>query len=288
LAVGQKTEFRLESQTFGALTEFRLAAQPPEAFHLFLDKDTGVLRATPSAATPQKSLLVLARSACGTAVQGALQLEVIDFSVGGFAMGHLSEFAPGRYVAILHTSTKNDEPESQTTQRRNIGVNNSMTCIDNNNCLGANICRPQRARLEEDVLATRTPSSPASSVKDVKAYLHIAGYSQSRRDHDALPNTSLGKVYPVEGSLQGQEGMQSTTSPNEEMMPSAGSAVHHVGTCKPCVFVFKQGCQSGAACQFCHLCDPTEMRRRKRERKKEFKKTRQSLAVALIGGTRPS
>jgi len=35
-----------------------------------------------------------------------------------------------------------------------------------------------------------------------------------------------------------------------------GSAMHGVGTCKPCAFAFRpKGCPAGADCTFCHLCD---------------------------------
>lgn len=47
-------------------------------------------------------------------------------------------------------------------------------------------------------------------------------------------------------------------------LPTVGSAGHYLGRCKPCVFVHKQGCESGASCQFCHLCDPDEKRRRQK------------------------
>uniref|UniRef100_A0A7S4RJE7 C3H1-type domain-containing protein n=2 Tax=Alexandrium monilatum TaxID=311494 RepID=A0A7S4RJE7_9DINO len=53
-------------------------------------------------------------------------------------------------------------------------------------------------------------------------------------------------------------------------LPSLGSAGHSTGQCKPCVFVGKRGCKSGAACDFCHLCGPGEKKRRQRERRALF------------------
>jgi len=50
-------------------------------------------------------------------------------------------------------------------------------------------------------------------------------------------------------------------------LPSPGSAGHAQGTCKPCAFLHTKGCANGAACQFCHLCDPEEKKRRKREQR---------------------
>lgn len=48
-------------------------------------------------------------------------------------------------------------------------------------------------------------------------------------------------------------------------LPSVGSADHHLGTCSPCAFTIK-GCSSGADCKYCHLCDPTEKKRRRKEK----------------------
>jgi len=50
--------------------------------------------------------------------------------------------------------------------------------------------------------------------------------------------------------------------------PSIGSQLHRVGACKPCAFVLseKEGCKNGVECQFCHLCEPGEKKRRKKER----------------------
>jgi len=49
-------------------------------------------------------------------------------------------------------------------------------------------------------------------------------------------------------------------------MPTIGSAGHGSGTCKPCAFVFSKGCDNGTECQFCHLCDAGEKRRRQKEK----------------------
>lgn len=45
---------------------------------------------------------------------------------------------------------------------------------------------------------------------------------------------------------------------------SKGSDQHASGRCKPCAFLYKEGCRSGAQCQYCHLCPPGEKQRRKR------------------------
>lgn len=55
-------------------------------------------------------------------------------------------------------------------------------------------------------------------------------------------------------------------------LPTVGSKGHFMDACKPCAFVYKQGaswtsagCQSGVLCVFCHLCEPGEKKRRKKE-----------------------
>jgi len=52
--------------------------------------------------------------------------------------------------------------------------------------------------------------------------------------------------------------------------PSAlniGSANHAEGTCKPCAFMTTKGCKDGTNCAFCHLCQPGEKKRRKKEKR---------------------
>lgn len=46
-------------------------------------------------------------------------------------------------------------------------------------------------------------------------------------------------------------------------LPSAGSAAHFEGWCKPCAFAY-EGCANGKTCAFCHLCGPGELKARKR------------------------
>jgi len=47
-------------------------------------------------------------------------------------------------------------------------------------------------------------------------------------------------------------------------MPTIGSQGHFNGTCKPCAFVNTKGCKDGEQCNFCHLCEPGEKKRRKK------------------------
>lgn len=50
-----------------------------------------------------------------------------------------------------------------------------------------------------------------------------------------------------------------------QVMPSAGSAVHGTGACKPCAWVWKPtGCEKGMGCEYCHSCPPGEAKLRKK------------------------
>lgn len=50
-------------------------------------------------------------------------------------------------------------------------------------------------------------------------------------------------------------------------LPSLGSALHSMGQCRPCAFVGTKGCGSGVNCQFCHLCDAGEKKRRQKAKR---------------------
>jgi len=54
--------------------------------------------------------------------------------------------------------------------------------------------------------------------------------------------------------------------PGSREFPTLGSAGHHVGDCKPCAFAHRKGCENGVNCNFCHLCEPGEAKRRQKRR----------------------
>jgi len=55
-----------------------------------------------------------------------------------------------------------------------------------------------------------------------------------------------------------------------EEFPTVGSVHHRFGTCKPCSFLHKRGCGNGVNCQFCHLCDAGEKKRRQKAKKMQL------------------
>jgi len=63
-------------------------------------------------------------------------------------------------------------------------------------------------------------------------------------------------------------------------LPSVGSRAHYWEQCKPCAFVYKEGCKSAAGCLFCHLCAPGEKKRRKKTKSNIVKVLRHVQATA--------
>jgi len=72
----------------------------------------------------------------------------------------------------------------------------------------------------------------------------------------------------------------SQPAPGTPELPSLGSVGHASGQCKPCAFVHSTGCQSGPACQFCHLCDPGEKKRRRKEKLERLRAERKLRSTA--------
>merc|ERR1712070_753692 len=68
----------------------------------------------------------------------------------------------------------------------------------------------------------------------------------------------------------------------EPAIPTVGSAGHSLRKCKPCAFAWKEsGCQSGASCKFCHLCDPAEKKRR-RKAKLQLRRNRSMKKAEIL------
>jgi len=86
----------------------------------------------------------------------------------------------------------------------------------------------------------------------------------------AKPWASVAVPLSLAAALENQSGLESNEAEFElgsADMPTVGSALHKLGTCKPCAFFHIKGCQNGVNCVFCHLCDAGEKRRRQKERK---------------------
>lgn len=64
--------------------------------------------------------------------------------------------------------------------------------------------------------------------------------------------------------------------------PTVGSAGHRWGTCKPCAFLHKRGCENGTQCDFCHLCDSGEKKRRQKDKIARLKEMRAIASVIRL------
>jgi len=49
-------------------------------------------------------------------------------------------------------------------------------------------------------------------------------------------------------------------------LPTVDSASHQQGFCRPCAFLHTKGCAKGVQCTFCHLCEPGEQKRRRKNK----------------------
>eukprot|EP00929_Paragymnodinium_shiwhaense_P106529 TRINITY_DN719_c1_g3_i1.p1 TRINITY_DN719_c1_g3~~TRINITY_DN719_c1_g3_i1.p1 ORF type:complete len:437 (-),score=84.62 TRINITY_DN719_c1_g3_i1:244-1554(-) len=65
-----------------------------------------------------------------------------------------------------------------------------------------------------------------------------------------------------------------------DALPSVGSVGHDAGKCKPCAFLHKKGCENGFSCQFCHLCDAGEKKKRRKEKIENRKADRKAKQQA--------
>lgn len=66
-------------------------------------------------------------------------------------------------------------------------------------------------------------------------------------------------------------------------MPSIGSVGHDIGKCKPCAFMYTKGCENGLNCEFCHICEPGEKKKRRKD-KIENRRAMRQIRQALTGG----
>lgn len=121
----------------------------------------------------------------------------------------------------------------------------------------------------------QAPLSPAfndwRTHDDWSANPHLFDAFDDANDAPAKEEHGRSKYF---GDAPGSSCSTSDTDGQVIKVPTKGSAKHHLGSCKPCAFVYKSGCTSGYDCEFCHLCDPGEKKRRKKERKQQMRHVR--------------
>mmetsp|Transcript_96324 Transcript_96324/g.272374 ORF Transcript_96324/g.272374 Transcript_96324/m.272374 type:complete len:317 (-) Transcript_96324:98-1048(-) len=105
LAIGQHAEFIPQLSVHAKPKRFRLAATLPEG--LGLDLAIGAITGAPISSFERAAVLVDAEMADGRTARASLDLEVVDFTRGGFVIGHIGEFRPDRYMLLLHVPQGN-------------------------------------------------------------------------------------------------------------------------------------------------------------------------------------
>jgi len=88
-----------------------------------------------------------------------------------------------------------------------------------------------------------------------------------------------GRVLPVVPEPRAVPAPPNHPAPGSAELPSLGSAGHSVGNCRPCAFFHTAGCTNGLACQFCHLCEPGEKKRRRKEKIEALRAMRKSCGT---------
>lgn len=131
------------------------------------------------------------------------------------------------------------------------------------------------------LIATPTGSSVGGS--DVLGQLFDDSVVRRLAHKDPLGQDDLGDATTASGSANVPAQLSSASGsasfpdasraehPGEDLVvgsadcPSLGSALHRFGACKPCAFVSHGVCRNDVNCEFCHLCEPGEKKRRRKE-----------------------
>lgn len=99
LAVGQEVELRPQVQVTVPV-QFHLLVPLPQG--LMLDQATGLISGMPTAASLHKGFFVEAVFSGGTRARAVIEIEVVDFTRGGFVVGHVSEVEPGKFMLLFY------------------------------------------------------------------------------------------------------------------------------------------------------------------------------------------
>mmetsp|Transcript_66997 Transcript_66997/g.195882 ORF Transcript_66997/g.195882 Transcript_66997/m.195882 type:complete len:422 (-) Transcript_66997:2-1267(-) len=97
LTIGQEVEFR--PQLTARASAFRLSVPLPSG--LALDPVSGIISGAP-VAPAAKITVVVEAVLSGRSAHAVVDLEVVDFTRGGFVIGHMSEPEPGKFMMLLY------------------------------------------------------------------------------------------------------------------------------------------------------------------------------------------
>lgn len=132
-------------------------------------------------------------------------------------------------------------------------------------------------------------SSIEQDASPLPSYLQF-GLEASMEPASPMPDVS--KAFGAEQAMEEDSGEEDQDTGNPELhrldrsmvqSSHAGSQGHGARMCKPCAFFNTKGCKDGTICKFCHLCEPGEKKRRKKE-KSAFLRTVHHWQQAATGG----
>lgn len=138
----------------------------------------------------------------------------------------------------------------------------------------------------EGVYSTWPIAKPPGSSESSPVKAAEAESSTSRTTASAASSRGFQRKPSLEeGEIADEDAGQ--TLPRDKPFPyagiSCGSGMHGTGTCKPCAWMHRDadGCRNGQQCEYCHLCPPGELRRRKRDKmQRRMDEIRQAQALA--------
>jgi len=137
--------------------------------------------------------------------------------------------------------------------------------------LSVDFASPTKMEAREHLILPSSSSASrsigvAKGKKEQRQYQDIwstVAMARSIIDHCAPHGNNCRRDTSRKGPQNIREG-----SKMHDAWPSEGSKAHASGQCKPWAFFHDKGGQTGATCQFCHLCPPREVQRRKRIRRR--------------------
>jgi len=91
-------------------------------------------------------------------------------------------------------------------------------------------------------------------------------------DAEAASAAALPAPAPWAGEEPGSSPAEAAV---DKANPLGGPQAHAAGTCTPCAYFWykKDGCRMGSECQFCHVCEKGEVKKRKKQRINQLKET---------------
>mmetsp|Transcript_71668 Transcript_71668/g.155963 ORF Transcript_71668/g.155963 Transcript_71668/m.155963 type:complete len:410 (-) Transcript_71668:199-1428(-) len=118
LTIEQEVNIMPQLSVFAS--QFRLLVPLPQG--LVLDEGTGRIRGSPTAASPEAYIVVEADLEGGRSAQASISIEVVDLTSGGFALGHISEVEPGKFMLLFHVQEEKQVAPENNIRNRDVSA----------------------------------------------------------------------------------------------------------------------------------------------------------------------